>query len=121
TNARRLTNVGTFRAYVTQYLRQHPLIHKDMTFLVRQLQPTAQGLPIELYVFTTDTRWAVYEGIQADIFDHLLAAVPEFGLRVFQDPSGYDLARFGGATRDNGRARDNAAAPHERGGGFGED
>jgi len=91
-NVRRLTNVGTLRAYVTAYLRQHPGIHQDMTFLVRQLQPTPEGLPLEVYVFTNDVRWAVYEGIQADVFDHILAVAPEFGLRVFQNPSGHDFA-----------------------------
>lgn len=90
-NGRRLTNIGTFRAYVTAYLRNHPQIHDNFTFLVRQLAPTPEGLPIEIYVFTRDTRWAVYEGIQADIFDHILAAVPEFGLKVYQRPSGGDF------------------------------
>ena len=90
-NARRLTNIGTLRAYIVQYLRQHPGIRQDMTFLVRQLAPTPEGLPLEIYVFTNDTRWAVYEGIQADIFDHILAIVPQFGLRVFQKPSGQDI------------------------------
>jgi len=92
-NVRRLTNIGTLRAYITQYLRQHPGIHQNMTFLVRQLQPTGEGLPIEIYVFTNDTKWAVYEGIQADIFDHILAIVPEFGLRVYQTPSSNDFMR----------------------------
>lgn len=90
-NGRRLTNIGCFRAYVTAYLRSHPQIRKDMTFLVRQLQPTDKGLPLEIYVFTNDTRWAIYEGIQADIFDHLLAVVPEFELRIYQSPSSADL------------------------------
>lgn len=90
-NARRLTNVGTFRAYVAAYLRNRSDIRNDMVFLVRQLDPTPQGLPIEVYVFVADTRWAVYEGVQADVFDHLLAIVPEFGLQVFQQPSGADL------------------------------
>lgn len=90
-NARRLTNVGTFRAYVINYLRSHPGIHQEMTFLVRQLQPTPEGLPIEIYVFTNDTRWAVYEGIQADIFDHILAIAPEFGIRIYQRPAGHDV------------------------------
>lgn len=90
-NGRRLTNVGTFRAYCVAYLKAHPRIRQDMTFLVRQLQPTEHGLPLEIYVFTTDTRWAVYEGIQADVFDHLLAVVGQFGLRVFQTPSGADV------------------------------
>lgn len=90
-NTRRLTNVGTFRAYLTEYLKEHPLIHKNMTFMVRQLAPGSEGLPIEIYVFTNDTRWAIYEGAQADIFDHLLAILPEFGLRFYQQPSGEDL------------------------------
>lgn len=93
-NARRLTNVGTFRAYVTGYLRSRPDIRDDMTFLVRQLDPTPEGLPIQLYVFVADIRWDVYEGVQADVFDHLLAIVPEFGLRVFQQPSGTDVRRL---------------------------
>ena len=95
-NGRRLTNVGTFRAYVAAYLRQHPKIHQDMTFLIRQLPPGENGLPIEVYVFTNDTVWANYEGIQADIFDHLLAVMPAFDLGVFQNPTGADL---GGALR----------------------
>lgn len=90
-NGRRMTNVGTFRAYITAYLQNHPKIHQDMTFLVRQLQPTEHGLPIEIYVFANDIAWDKYEGIQADIFDHILAVVPEFDLRVFQNPSGNDF------------------------------
>lgn len=93
-NGRRMTNVGTFRAYVIEYLRQHPKIHNDMTFLVRQLNPTESGLPIEIYVFSNDQEWANYEAIQSDIFDHIFAVVPEFGLRVFQNPSGYDFRNF---------------------------
>ena len=81
---RRLTNIGTFRAYVVAYLRHHPKIHQQLTFLVRQLAPTDHGLPIEIYVFSTDQNWINYEGIQSDIFDHLLAVVPQFGLRVYQ-------------------------------------
>lgn len=90
-NARKLTNIGTFRMYVVQYLRSHPKIHDKMTFLIRQLSPTASGLPIEIYVFSNDVDWVAYEGIQSDIFDHLLAIVPEFGLRVFQQPTGQDF------------------------------
>src|SRR5690606_10450857 len=90
-NARRLTNVGCFRAYVESYLREHPKIHKDLTFLVRQLAPTTHGMPLEIYVFTTDTAWAVYEGIQSDIFDHLLTVLSKFQLEVFQSPSGRDM------------------------------
>ncbi|UCD38344.1 MAG: mechanosensitive ion channel [Fidelibacterota bacterium] len=93
-NGRRLTNVGTFRAYVEAYLRSHPRIHQDMTLLVRQLQPGPSGLPIEIYAFTSDTRWATYEAIQADIFDHILAVVPQFDLRVFQQPTGKDFERI---------------------------
>jgi miniconductance mechanosensitive channel len=88
---RRQTNIGVFRAYIKSYLRQNPRINQDLTFLVRHLAPTSQGLPIEIYVFSADKVWANYEDIQADIFDHLLAIAPEFGLRLFQYPSGYDL------------------------------
>ena len=92
---RHLTNLGTFRAYLIAYLRNHPKIHQDgMTFLVRQLAPSETGVGIELYVFTTTTAWVEYEGIQADIFDHIIAIVPEFGLRVFQSPSGSDFAKL---------------------------
>ncbi len=90
-NGRRLTNIGTFRAYLTAYLKHNPRIHKNMTFLVRHLEPTAQGLPIQIYVFSNDQMWANYEAIQADIFDHILAVLPEFGLRVYQQPSGVDV------------------------------
>jgi miniconductance mechanosensitive channel len=89
--ARRLTNVGTYRAYVFAYLKAHPMIHDEMTLLVRQLAPTSQGLPIELYCFSNDTAWANYEALQADIFDHLIAILPEFGLEPFQEPAGSDL------------------------------
>ena len=94
--ARRVTNLGTFRAYVDRYLRKHPGIHQDMTLLVRQLQPESTGLPLEIYCFTNDIRWAEYERIQADIFDHLLAILPEFGLQVFQQPGGADVRRLHG-------------------------
>jgi miniconductance mechanosensitive channel len=90
-NARRITNIGTFRAYVERYLRHHPGVHQGMTLMVRQLAPTAEGLPLQIYCFTNTTGWVTYEGIQSDIFDHLLAIMPEFGLRVFQNPSGMDL------------------------------
>jgi miniconductance mechanosensitive channel len=91
-NGRRQTNLGIFRAYLLEYLHQHPNIHQGMTFLVRHLQPTPQGLPIEIYVFSSDKIWANYETIQSDIFDHILAAVPAFGLQVYQQPSGSDFA-----------------------------
>ncbi len=94
-NGRRQTNIGIFRAYIIAYLRNHPQINQEMTFLVRQLKPTEHGLPIEVYVFSSDKVWANYEAIQADIFDHLLAALPVFGLRIFQVPSGYDFRWLG--------------------------
>ena len=90
-NSRNLTNVGTFRAYIHAYLRNNSKIHKEMTFLVRQLTPNSEGLPIEIYVFSNDVNWISYEDIQADIFDHLLAAIKEFDLRVFQNPTGNDF------------------------------
>ncbi|WP_153912929.1 mechanosensitive ion channel family protein [Shewanella sp. TC10] len=90
-NGRRMTNIGTFRAYLEAYLKNNNKLHTDMTLMVRQLAPTTQGLPIELYVFTNDTRWAFYEGIQADIFDHVFAILPEFGLKAFQNPTGNDI------------------------------
>jgi len=90
-NSRRITNIGTFRAYVERYLRTHKGIHQDMPLVVRQLTPTSDGLPLEIYCFTNTVVWVDYEGIQADIFDHLLAILPEFGLRVFQHPSGADM------------------------------
>ena len=86
-NGRRMTNLGLFRAYLAAYLKAHPLISDSMTFLVRQLQPTDKGIPLEIYVFSKDQVWAHYEGIQADIFDHVLAAIPFFGLAVYQTPS----------------------------------
>ena len=91
-NLRRLTNVGTLRAYAYNYLKNHPRINANMTLLVRQLAPDADGLPLELYCFTDTTAWGDYEDIQSDVFDHLLAVVPEFGLRLFQQPSGFDFA-----------------------------
>jgi miniconductance mechanosensitive channel len=96
-NTRRVTNLGTFRAYVEHYLRQHPGINQNMTQIVRQLQPTADGLPLELYCFTNTVAWVPYEGYQSDIFDHLLAILPEFGLRVFQHPSGADMRELAAA------------------------
>ena len=90
-NGRRLTNIGTFRAYVAAYLKKNPFIHYDMTFIVRQMAPGEKGLPIEVYVFSKDQAWVNYENIQGDIFDHLLAVVPQFNLRLFQQPTGNDL------------------------------
>lgn len=93
-NQRRLTNIGTFRKYVEAYLQNNPKIHNDMTFLVRQLQATEKGLPLEIYVFSKDQEWANFEAIQADIFDHVLAIVPEFNLRIFQNPTGDDFKKL---------------------------
>jgi len=90
-SGRRQTNVGIFRKYLEVYLHQHPKINDDMTFLVRHLNPTDRGLPMEIYVFCKDKSWPVYESVQADIFDHILAVIPEFELRVFQVPSGTDV------------------------------
>ncbi|MCS5637974.1 MAG: mechanosensitive ion channel family protein [Myxococcota bacterium] len=89
---RRLTNIGTFRAYVLAYLEAHPRVHTDgYTLIVRQLDATASGLPLEIYCFSNDQDWVRFEGIQSDIFDHIFAMVPEFGLRIFQDPTGADI------------------------------
>ena len=94
-NGRRLTNIGTFRKYIEAYLRNNTNIHNEMTFLIRQLEPTEKGLPIQIYVFSNDIDWIRYEEIQSDIFDHLLAVIPEFGLKIFQSPSGKDFEEFG--------------------------
>ena len=93
-NGRRQTNIGIFRAYLKGYLRNNPKVHNDMTFLVRQLQPTGDGLPIEVYVFSKDQEWDIYEDNQADIFDHILAVVQEFDLKVFQQPTGRDFSNL---------------------------
>ena len=93
-SGRHQTNIGIFRKYLEVFLRQHPMINLDMTFLVRQLQPVGKGLPIEIYVFCKDKAWANYEAIQADIFDHILAVIPEFELKVFQEPTGADISKL---------------------------
>jgi miniconductance mechanosensitive channel len=90
-NQRRLTNIGTFRAYALAYLKSHPDIQPNMTCMVRQQEATAQGVPLEIYCFTRTTAWADYERIQGDIFDYLLAVLPEFGLNLYQQPSGADM------------------------------
>jgi len=95
TNGRRMTNLGTFRKYLENYLHNHPKVHNDMTFLVRHLQPTETGIPLEIYVFSKEQEWAKYEALQADIFDHILAIMPEFDLRVFQNPTGDDFRKLG--------------------------
>ncbi len=108
-NTRRSTNIGTFRAYAEAYLRNHPHIHQGMSLMVRQLAPGPEGLPIELYAFTNTIVWADYEGVQADIFDHLYAVLAEFDLRVFQSPAGHDMQLIG---RDN-NAPDLQALPSD--------
>jgi miniconductance mechanosensitive channel len=90
-NGRRMTNIGTFRAYLKSYLANHPGIDQNKIMMVRQLAPGETGIPMEIYAFTRDTAWINYEGVQSDIFDHIYAVAGEFGLRIFQSPSGYDL------------------------------
>jgi miniconductance mechanosensitive channel len=105
-NGRALTNIGVFRVYVTHYIQNHPGISQQMTLLVRQLAPTENGLPLEIYAFTNDIRWNVYESIQSDIFDHLFAVATEFGLHIFQNPSGNDFKHMVEDSRDNVRIRE---------------
>jgi miniconductance mechanosensitive channel len=90
-NGRRMTNIGTFRAYAQAYLSRHPNVNTDMTLMVRQLQPDEKGLPLEIYVFSREKDWVVYEAVQADIFDHLLSVIREFDLRIFEYPTGEDM------------------------------
>ncbi len=97
-NLRRLTNIGTFRAYIYNYLKNHPKIATDMTLIVRQLQSGSDGVPIEVYCFCNDTNWFNYEGIQSDIFDHLFSIAPEFGLQVYQRPAGMDVQQLASKT-----------------------
>ena len=92
-NGRQMTNLGVFRAYLTNYLKENEDINQDMTLMVRQLEPTATGIPIEIYAFSKDKAWINYEGVIADIFDHILAAIPRFELEYFQNPSGTDFSR----------------------------
>ncbi|KQY90088.1 mechanosensitive ion channel protein MscS [Paenibacillus sp. Root52] len=93
-NGRQLTNVGVFREYIHQYLRNHPKINQDMTMIVRQLAPEDRGLPLEIYAFSNDINWSVYESVQADIFDHIFAVAQTFGLRAFQNPTGHDIVQL---------------------------
>ena len=95
-NGKRQTNLGVFRAYLTAYLKSLPVVNTELNCMVRHLQPTDHGLPVELYFFTTVKDWIPYESVQADVFDHVLAIIPEFGLRVFQSPSGADFRQFYG-------------------------
>ena len=94
TNGQKLTNLGVFRKYLESYLLNHPKVNKEHPILVRQLQPTESGIPIEIYVFSKDQEFKDYENIQSDLFDHILAVIPEFGLSVFQNPSGEDFRRL---------------------------
>ena len=100
-NGRRLTNIGTFRAYVDAYLQARSDIAQDKTLLVRQMEPSENGLPLQIYAFVNSTVWGEYEGVQGDIFDHLIAILPQFGLRLFQRPTGADVAEI--AMADGGR------------------
>ena len=100
-NARRETNLGVFRMYLIYYLKSLSVVSHGMTLIVRQLQPTANGIPLELYFFSAIKEWVAYEGIQADVFDHVLAVIPEFDLRVFQNVSGNDLLLFSSIKPDN--------------------
>ncbi len=113
-NGRRLTNLGTFRAYCLAYLKEHPGVFQEELMIVRQLDPGEHGVPLEIYAFTNETQWVAYEGIQSDIFDHLLSIVGEFGLRVFQEPSGHDIRRaFGGGESATGNTASMKDAPKE--------
>ena len=96
----RIVNLTVLRNYLDKYLRNHERVNQNMTLMIRQLQPTAQGLPLELYFFSANTAWVAYEHLQADIFEHLLAMMPEFGLKVFQTPAGTDIEK-GFAARNN--------------------
>ncbi len=99
-NRRRLTNIGTFRAYAKAYIERHPEIRQDMIMIVRMMEPHSEGIPIEVYCFSNNTAWVEYERIQGDIFDHLLAILPEFWLRLYQSPAGSDIARLQNFTRN---------------------
>jgi miniconductance mechanosensitive channel len=101
-NLRRLTNIGTFRAYGLAYLQQHPEIRQDMSMMVRMMEPGSQGIPVEVYCFTAVTAWTQYERIQGDVFDHLLSILPEMGLRLYQAPSGADMIGLTGNNRIGG-------------------
>ena len=90
-NGRNLTNIGVFRKYIEEYITQHSAINKDMMVMARQLAPTSQGIPIEIYAFSSDKRWQNYEYIMADIFDHLIAAVPYFNLELYELPTSGDF------------------------------
>ncbi|MDF2538128.1 MAG: putative rane protein [Herbinix sp.] len=102
-NGRHLTNIGTFRIYIQYYLKNHPELHDNMAQLVRQLAPGENGLPLEIYAFIKNTNWEHYEGIQSDIFDHILSVAGEFGLRIFQNPTGFDVKQINSGTSDGSK------------------
>lgn len=109
-NRRRLTNIGTFRVYALAYLKQNPEVRQDMAMMVRMMEPQSDGIPVEVYCFTAVTAWVEYERIQGDIFDHLLAILPELGMRLYQQPSGADIGEMGGRLR----RRDAGNGPRRR-------
>ncbi|MAV39416.1 MAG: mechanosensitive ion channel protein MscS, partial [Puniceicoccaceae bacterium] len=88
---RHLTNIGVFRKYCLEYLKHHPQINSEMTLIVRQLAPTGQGIPLEIWTYSDTTNWVIYESIQSDLFDHLFTAMNSFELRAYQRPNGKDL------------------------------
>jgi miniconductance mechanosensitive channel len=94
-NGRRMTNLGIFRKYLENYLIQHPKVNEKMTLIIRHLEPTEKGIPVQVYAFSREQEWAKYEGVQADIFDHVLAIIPLFELQIFQNPSGSDVKQLG--------------------------
>ena len=93
-NHRKLTNIGVFRAYLIEYLKNHEKINENLTLMVRQLAPTSSGLPLEIYAFTSSVEWTDYESVQSDIFDHILAVISLFDLKLTQSPSGHDIKNF---------------------------
>jgi miniconductance mechanosensitive channel len=93
-NHRKLTNIGVFRAYLIEYLKNHDKINEDLTLMVRQLAPTSSGLPLEIYAFTSSVEWTDYESVQSDIFDHILAIISLFDLKLTQSPSGHDIKKI---------------------------
>ena len=99
-NGRRMTNLGVFRNYIDAYLKNHPGINQEMTLLVRQMESTQFGVPIEIYCFTSSVKWADYEEAQSDIFDHLFASARHFGLEIFQSPSGSDITKAAGNLKE---------------------
>ena len=105
-NGRRMTNLGTFRAYLLNYLKNRNDIRQDLTLLVRQGQSSSTGIPLEVYAFTATTKWAEYENIQSDIFDHIFAVLPEFGLRLHQSPTGHDFSKLAARQINTEQARE---------------